>query len=128
MYIAIDGDSVGTRLEQFILEGRLEELKIFSNSIHDTLFCFVRILEKHGGVVYMNGGDNIFAECSRECAQIVAEYVACENKKNQICYSLAIGENTQDTYIGLNYAKSSKKRYIEVVRKGTEMVFQRILY
>ena len=75
MYIAIDGDSVGIRLQQLILEERLEELKSFSNSIHDTLLSFVRILEKHGAVVYMHGGDNIFAKCTRECAQIVSEYV-----------------------------------------------------
>lgn len=56
MYIAIDGDSVGIRLQQLILEERLEELKSFSNSIHDTLFSFVEVLEKHGAVVYMHGG------------------------------------------------------------------------
>ena len=55
MYIAIDGDSVGIRLQQLILEERLEELKSFSNSIHDTLLSFVRILEKHSAVVYMTG-------------------------------------------------------------------------
>lgn len=64
MYIAIDGESIGTRLQQFILEEKLDELKCFSNSIKDTLSQFVQILEKHGGIVYMDGGDNIFAECS----------------------------------------------------------------
>ncbi len=127
MYIAIDGDSVGTRLQQLILEEKLEELRCFSNSVKDTLFRFVQVLEKHGGIVYMDGGDNVFAECNRECAQIVAEYVSVENKRNRICYSLAIGENTQDTYIGLKYAKSSKIHYIEVVRKGTKMKFQPVL-
>ena len=127
MFIAIDGDSVGTRLQQLILEEKLDELKCFSDSIKDTLFRFVQILERHGGIVYMNGGDNIFAECSRECAQIVAEYVSIENKRSLIYYSLAIGENTQDTYIGLNYAKSSKSRYIEVIRKDKKMMFRRIL-
>lgn len=127
MYIAIDGDSVGTRLQQFILEEKLQELKYFSNSIKDTLIRFTQILEKHGGIVYMNGGDNIFAECTRECAQIMAEYVSIENKRNQICYSLAIGENPQDAYIGLNYAKSSKIHYIEVIRKGRKMMFRRVL-
>lgn len=124
MYIAIDGDSVGIRLQQLILEERLEELKAFSNSIHDTLLSFVRILEKHGAVVYMHGGDNIFAKCTRECAQIVSEYVAVENKRNRICYSLAIGKNTQDTYMGLQYAKSSKHHYIEVVREGEKILFR----
>lgn len=127
MYIAIDGDSVGTRLQQLILEEKLEELKCFSNLIKDTLFRFDQILEKYGSNVYMNGGDNIFAECTRECAQIMAEYVSNENKRSQICYSLAIGENTQDTYIGLKYAKSSKLHYIEVVRKNKKIIFQHIL-
>lgn len=127
MYIAIDGDSVGKRLQQLILDEKLNELKIFSNSINDTLSRFVQLLEKHNGVIYLNGGDNIFAECTRECAQIVAEYVHTENRKSQICYSVAIGENTQDTYIGLNYAKSGKIRYIEVVREGKKITFQGIL-
>ncbi len=127
MYIAIDGDSVGTRLQQLILEEKLDELKYFSDSIKDTLFRFTQILENHGSVVYMSGGDNIFAECSRECAQIVAEYVYRENEKNWICYSLAIGESTQDTYIGLNYAKSSKIHYIEVIREGKEIIFSQVL-
>ncbi len=127
MYIAIDGDSVGTRLQQLKLEEKLDELKYFSDSIKDTLFRFTQILENHGSVVYMSGGDNIFAECSRECAQIVAEYVYRENEKNWICYSLAIGESTQDTYIGLNYAKSSKIHYIEVIREGKEIIFSQVL-
>ncbi len=127
MFIAIDGDSVGTQLQQLILEERLAELKCFSNSIKDMLLQFVRMIESHGGVVYMNGGDNIFAECSRECVQTVAEYVAAENERNQVSYSVAIGENTQDTYIGLKYAKSSKIHYIEVVRKENKLLFQRLL-
>lgn len=127
MYIAIDGDSVGTRLQQLILEERLEELRCFSNLIKDTLLRFTQFLEQHGGVIYMSGGDNIFAECTRECAQIVAEYVSMENEKKQICYSVAIGESTQDTYLGLNYAKSSKTHYIEVIREGKQLVFRPLL-
>lgn len=127
MYIAIDGDSVGMRLQQFILEEKLEELKCFSNSIKDTLFRFTQVLEKCGSVIYMNGGDNIFAECTKECAYIIAEYVYMENQKKQICYSLAVGENTQDTYIGLNYAKSSKLHYVEVVREEERIIFRQLL-
>jgi len=127
MYIAIDGDSVGTRLQQLILEEKLNELKYFSNSIKDAILRFTAILENYGSIIYMSGGDNIFAECTRECAQVVAEYVYMENEKKQICYSLAIGENTQDTYIGLNYAKSSKIHYIEVFREGKKIIFQRVL-
>lgn len=127
MYIAIDGDSVGKRLQQLILDEKLDELKSFSNSINDTVSRFAQLLEKHGAVIYLNGGDNIFAECTRECAQIVAEYVHTENEKKQICYSVAIGENTQDAYIGLNYAKSGRVRYIEVVREGKNIAFQKIL-
>lgn len=80
----------GTRLQQLILEEKLEELRYFSESIKDTLLQFVQCIEKHGGVVYMNGGDNIFATCSRDCAQIVTEYVHMENIRGSVCYSLAI--------------------------------------
>lgn len=124
MYIAIDGDSVGARLQLLILEEKLEELRNFSESIKDALFRFTQCIEKHGGVVYMNGGDNIFAECTRECAQSVAEYVHMENEKGPVCYSLAIAGNAQDTYIGLNYAKSSKLHYVEVVREDKEAFFR----
>ncbi len=127
MYIAIDGDSVGTKLQQLILEGKLEELKCFSNSIKETLFRFAEILEQQGSVIYMNGGDNIFAECSQECAQIIANYVYRENKKNSVCYSLAVGETAQDTYMGLNYSKSSKMHFVEVIRDGTCAVFKQMI-
>ena len=127
MYIAIDGESVGKRIQQLILEERLEELRNFSDSITDTLFRFVELLEKYNSIIHMNGGDNIFAECTRECAQIVARYVYEENEKKQLFYSLAIGENPQDTYIGLNYAKSSKLHYVEVVRNGKQITFQKLI-
>lgn len=127
MYIAIDGNSVGARLQQLILEEKLDELTQFSHSIKDTLSRFAQIIETHGGIVYMNGGDNLFAACTRECAQIIAEYVAMENQKNPVCYSLAVGEHTQDTYIGLKYAKSSNMHYIEVTQDGGKMVFRRML-
>ena len=87
MYIAIDGDSVGAKLQQLILEEKLDELKHFSESIRETLFRFAQLLERNGGIIYMNGGDNIFAECTRNCAQILAEYVRVENKKSLV-YSL----------------------------------------
>lgn len=127
MYIAIDGDSVGARLQQLILEEKLDELKCFSESIKETLFRFAQLLEENGGTIYMNGGDNIFAECTRSCAQIVAEYVRVENEKRLVYFSLAIAENTQDTYIGLNYAKSSRLHYIEVVRTEKQIIFQHML-
>ena len=127
MYISIDGDSVGTRLQQLILEEKLEELRHFSESIKDTIFRFVQCIEEHDGVIYMNGGDNIFAECTRNCAQIVAESVCMENRKGFVYYSLAVAENVRDTYIGLKYAKSSKLHYIEVVREDKEVIFRCML-
>lgn len=127
MYIAIDGDFIGARLQQLILEGKLDELKCFSESIKEALLRFAQLLEENGGIIYMNGGDNIFAECTRSCAQIVAEYVRAENEKNLIHFSLAVAENTQDAYIGLNYSKSSRFHYIEVIRTEKQIMFQHML-
>lgn len=124
MYIAIDGDAVGAKLEQFILREALEELKIFSQSIKDTLSRFVRVLKENGATVYMSGGDNIFAACTKECALLVAEFVERENKNGPICYSLSIGENIQDTYLGLKFAKCSKLHYIKVVPQNNHKIFQ----
>lgn len=127
MYIAIDGDSVGKRLQQLILEEKLDILADFSNSIKNTLLQFMIILEQHESIIYMSGGDNIFAECTKKCAEIVVEYVKIINKKNEVHYSVAIGENTQDTFIGLEYAKSSKLHYIEVIRDSSnKVIFQHI--
>lgn len=127
MYIAIDGDFIGARLQQLILEEKLDELKCFSESIKEYLLRFTQLLEENGGIIYMNGGDNIFAECTRNCAQIVAEYIRVENEKGLVHFSLAIAENTQDAYIGLNYAKSSRLHYVEVVRTEKQIMFQHIL-
>lgn len=102
----------------------LEELKIFSQSIKDTLSKFVQILEENGAVVYMSGGDNIFAACTKECASLVAKFIERENKNGSICYSLSIGESIQDTYLGLKFAKCSKLHYIEVVPQNNHKIFQ----
>ena len=126
MYIAIDGDSVGTRLQQYILEERLDELKQFSESIKNTLSRFCRFLEDQGGVVYMSGGDNLFGRCTEEGVLAMAEYVEQENKKQQICYSLAAGDSTQDVYLGLNYAKCSRIHYIRVDRDKEKVTFRNI--
>ena len=64
MYIAIDGDSVGTILNKYILEEILYELKQFSESIKNTLSRFCRFLEDQGGVVYMSCGYNLFGRCT----------------------------------------------------------------
>ncbi|MCD8083345.1 MAG: mCpol domain-containing protein [Clostridiales bacterium] len=127
MYIAIDGDSVGVQLQRLILEERLEELKGFSASIQQTLKNFVNVIEHNGGIVYMSGGDNIFAEGNEVCIQAVVQAVQKENEKQRLYYSMAIGNSTQDAYLGLKYAKSCKIRYIRVIRNQYHIEFRKLV-
>ena len=127
MFIAIDGDAVGKKLQQYILSGDLSGLRVFSDSIKHDMIVFSSIIEKEKGTVYMVGGDNIFAQGDANCARIILkqiEQVNVAEGKDRVQYSLAIGDSTQDAYIGLNYAKGCKHRYIKVNRnKGNSLTF-----
>lgn len=127
MYIAIDGDSVGVRLQQFILDEKLNELRVFSETIKKTLDNLVVIIENNGGTVYMSGGDNIFAEGDEKCIMETLKALKKINMDSPINYSMAAGATTRDTYLALKYAKGSKKHYIKVIiTDEKELSFQDI--
>ena len=104
LYVSIDGNNIGRELERLMLGERLEELKIFSETMLQTISKIVRHVEEIGGEVIMAGGDNVLARMSESNANELSRWVA-KLKTDKISFSVGIGNNVKMAYLALKYAK-----------------------
>ena len=111
MYISIDGNDIGKRLEGLILSDNLEELQTFSSRITFLVDTIEKYIIKQGGKCFLSGGDNILAFLPEEKVHETVKYVN-SLKKEEISFSIGIGDDVIDAYLALKYAKSMKKGYI----------------
>lgn len=125
MFVSIDGDRIGKILEQYILNEQLKELSDFSKSIKKDISDFVEIIQKNGGEIYMDGGDNLFAFIENDYINNIVKYVKKKNINNKYTFSIGVGNSVSDTYLALKYAKSNvfNEKCILLVRKNNKIEF-----
>lgn len=103
MYIAIDGDSIGKKIEYYILEGKLDELKKFSDNMLKNIENLKRSILKCNGKIYMAGGDNILAFLPDINIKHIIKEVVCLRGINS--FSIGYSQEVQGAYLALKYAK-----------------------
>ena len=108
MYISIDGNDIGKRLEGLILSGELEELLDFSSKITCLIETIEQYIIKQGGKCFLRGGDNIFAYVTQDKVQVIVNYINSLTTED-ILFSIGIGNDVLDAYLALKYAKSMKR-------------------
>lgn len=105
LFIAIDGNSTGRILENYIFNSKLEELSVFSNSVKRRINTLEEKIIDLNGTVIMCGGDNILAFISSE--QIKGIIQCVYSLSDELTFSIGIGKEPIDCYLALKYAKCS---------------------
>ncbi len=105
MFVAIDGDKIGKRLEQYIVQEELVNLSSLSKDILEYVQAFKElVVKKHHGSVYMAGGDNLFAELT-DVDKFLEDFF--NYPKGNYHFSVGIGEKAVLAYLALKVAKTS---------------------
>lgn len=105
IFIAIDGNNIGRKIEYLILDEKLEELQNFSNEISHRVRQISHAIESTGGKIFMSGGDNILAEISNTQTDFLID-VLKKNQTDRFTFSMGIGNNTKMAYLALKCAKA----------------------
>lgn len=115
VYIAIDGDNIGSQLEYFVITNQEEALQNFFNRFQYTMDWLEDKLVKlfHATIIF-NGGDNLLAKIPantfsiEETEKIRHRFIDL----SQNTLSVGIGDSSRKAYFALKLAKSSGKNRI----------------
>ena len=108
MYIAIDGDEVGKRLEYLIFCNNVENIVTYSKLIAAELIRISSYLKKLNYEIIFSGGDSILAVTAGESnvdLRILNE--------NGITWSVGIGDSPSHAALALKKAKALGRSRIE---------------
>lgn len=109
-FIAIDGDSVGRKIEKLIISNNLDELVEYSRSV-DSAVNSIRVIANHfGGETYLQGGDNLLIEV-QNYRVFVEKFIAMRSGLTT-SFSMGIGKSVVESYLALKFAKSAGRGLI----------------
>jgi len=111
MYIALDGDFVGRKIETLILSENLEELKAYNTFVTKRILDIERFIIGNKGVIYLSGGDNILA-FDPDFEQTIGFLTKLNENGNGLIFSVGIGAEVKLAYLALKYAKRDEKSKI----------------
>ncbi len=107
LFISIDGNNIGKRLEQYILSERFDELKSFSDRVSTAVSDLSRFVIEIGGKVLMSGGDNLLATVPKnECCSLKCFFDGIQSRA--LFFSMGIGHNARSSFLALKYAKATE--------------------
>lgn len=118
LYISVDGDDVGSRLEYLILSGALGELQEFSTNYKKAMAWLKDELRSHlDATIIFDGGDSLLATIPELLfdKQLVESIRHRYLQESERTISIGIGNNSRDAYVALKIAKASgKNRLIDL--------------
>ncbi len=101
MFLAYDGDKVGRKLENLLIDNDESEIEAFADKVWDALRTLEQLLvERHCKIIFASG-DSVLAKANKE-------FNANEVTRNygEITFSLGIGETPLEAMLALKKAKS----------------------
>jgi GTP cyclohydrolase III len=112
MYISVDGDNIGSRLENLIILEKADELHKFSQDV----FLYFEIIKKGlldcEAEIIFYGGDSILAKVQGTSFVSLMNKIFSEGQsyaQGQISVSVGLGDSILEAYLALKAAKSSGK-------------------
>jgi GTP cyclohydrolase III len=112
MYIAIDGDDVGNKLEYFMLTNQLGQLKSFSELFAESFRWLEDTLtDDLDAAVIFSGGDNLLANTNND-DELITRLERLKIgflEKSGRSLSIGLGATTREAYFALKLAKVSGK-------------------
>lgn len=119
LYLAIDGDDVGHRLEYFMLVNDRESLADFSALFESAMnWLKDKLINDFGATIIFAGGDNLLASMQSGNQSDALENLRTEfAKRAHSTLSIGLGESIREAYFALKLAKTSGKNCIRQSRE-----------
>ena len=113
MYLAIDGDDVGHRLEYLMLVNEREAITKFSKTFQGAMIWLEnKLVHDFDAIIIFSGGDNLLA-CLNNLPAEAIEVLRTEfAERANSTLSVGLGENPRQAYFALKLAKTSGKNCI----------------
>ncbi len=116
LYLAIDGDDVGHRLEYFILTNDSDSLRGFSATFASAMAWLEQELQSNlGATLIFSGGDNLLAciNTDSDPMDLLGELRNEFATRAKSTLSVGIGGSPRQAYLALKLAKASGKDCIQ---------------
>ena len=123
VFIAIDCNETGKRIERLILSEELNNLKHFSEELTVAIVETASYITAYDGEVYLAGGDNILARVSEAAVSSIYQYFSTKVGP-EVTFECGLGDSPVDAYLALKYAKAMHAG--KPVRRGGEGTFDEI--
>lgn len=117
VFVLIDGDRVGDRIDRFILDWDLIALSAFTGRLDQAVARIAKLARKARGKVFMAGGDNILVQ-HRNLERLLADLHSIR-KQLPCTFSVGIGADPPSAHLALKTAKRHRPGTILRVVGGT---------
>lgn len=121
MYIGIDGDDIGKKIERYLLESNENLVQEMSDTISLLINEITSYLKNEGASIIYSRGDNILCKYNNDTHHFKISidiidklYDFLFNLDINITFSVGISDSLKDTYIALKYAKSIGKNCLVI--------------
>jgi hypothetical protein len=110
MYIGLDGDNVGTKIEKCLIENNEQEVGRLSKEITDTKDKITDYLRSLNFEIIFSAGDDILGKGDSIDIKRLTEFLL--DVEGECSFSAGIADTLAKTYVALKYAKSIGKNAI----------------
>ncbi len=108
LYIALDGDNVGTKLAELINEGNDLKVANFASGVANDMQRYASNVESIGARVLLCSGDSVLYTISEHDAKEALNLLDA----NFCTYTIGVGRTIQEAHLMLNYGKFLGKNCI----------------
>ncbi|MEH2089577.1 mCpol domain-containing protein [Nostoc sp.] len=122
LYLAVDGDDVGRKIEFFIVTDQMELLSNFSHNFQSSMLWLAETLsDEFNAKIIFNGGDSLLARLQSDAISVSRlESLRIEFASfSKATLSFGIGDNSRQAYFALKLAKATGKDRIEIFQEYT---------
>ena len=123
MFISIDGDNIGKKLEKFIFLGDIHGLNKFSCTISTKVQSLSTLITELGGEVHIAAGDNLLASISEHSSDKVLLSVKKINTQ-EFAFSVGFSQDIKACYLALKYAKTlGSRHFVQATLNGQKIEY-----
>ncbi|MBD3311010.1 MAG: mCpol domain-containing protein [Candidatus Magasanikbacteria bacterium] len=112
LYLAFDGDNVGSQLSQLIELGEDRELAAYAAGVQEEMFETARAAERIGATVLMCSGDSLLFRLEHKSQAERILYTFRHRKKRFVTHSVGVGRTVQEAHKKLMHAKLAGKNRV----------------
>lgn len=115
IFIAFDGDNVGSRLEYFMLTNDRATLQKFSSQFSSAMTWLEnQLIQLSGAEIIFNGGDNLLATVTNDNDPLllIKDIITEFRRLSSSTISVGVGTTMREAYFALKLAKTGGKNRI----------------